>query len=137
MRLCRVCGWVCVCPLPLGVTAGYSIYVKDVDPANTVGGLQDVSQVEKFTMSEEAYAARDNTFRKQLAAEKEAKARKAEEARLAAEAEPAPSHVKVRPSACWRTPSAGGVDRARTRGLTRLPGLLGCAGGPAVYCPRR
>ena len=38
--------------------------VVDTDPNKTVAKLQDLSQVEKYTISEESYNQRDDTFRK-------------------------------------------------------------------------
>lgn len=45
---------------------GCTIHIIDLDPhsLSACGGLEDVSQVEKFVISEEAYNRRDNTFRK-------------------------------------------------------------------------
>ena len=44
-------------------TAGYTIHVLDTSGAPVVDEFADVSKVEKYTISEDAYAARDDTFR--------------------------------------------------------------------------
>eukprot|EP01104_Vermistella_antarctica_P011837 TRINITY_DN3347_c0_g1_i1.p1 TRINITY_DN3347_c0_g1~~TRINITY_DN3347_c0_g1_i1.p1 ORF type:complete len:292 (-),score=66.97 TRINITY_DN3347_c0_g1_i1:374-1207(-) len=49
------------------------LHVVDRDPNHTVALLQDVSQVEKYEMSEKDYNARDNTVRKLKQKEKEKK----------------------------------------------------------------
>eukprot|EP00276_Gloeochaete_wittrockiana_P020158 CAMPEP_0184337608 /NCGR_PEP_ID=MMETSP1089-20130417/6010_1 /TAXON_ID=38269 ORGANISM="Gloeochaete wittrockiana, Strain SAG46.84" /NCGR_SAMPLE_ID=MMETSP1089 /ASSEMBLY_ACC=CAM_ASM_000445 /LENGTH=237 /DNA_ID=CAMNT_0026663463 /DNA_START=30 /DNA_END=740 /DNA_ORIENTATION=- len=52
---------------PLGMYGpqdGYRVHVIDEDPFQTVAQMQDVSQVEKYTISEEDYNRRDDTFRK-------------------------------------------------------------------------
>ncbi|KAI3438068.1 hypothetical protein D9Q98_000511 [Chlorella vulgaris] len=45
---------------------GFTLHIIDSDPTSMSanGWLEDVSKVEKYEMSEEAYAARDNTYRK-------------------------------------------------------------------------
>ena len=45
---------------------GFTLHVIDVDAhsASAGGWLEDVSKVEKYTISDEAYAQRENTFRK-------------------------------------------------------------------------
>ncbi|XP_024542204.1 tubulin-folding cofactor B-like [Selaginella moellendorffii] len=45
---------------------GYRVHIVDLDPGSvTAGGwLEDVSRVEKFTISDDAYNKRDDTFRK-------------------------------------------------------------------------
>lgn len=45
---------------------GMTLHVVDINPSSlgADGGLDDVSQVEKFTLSEEKYEARDDSFRK-------------------------------------------------------------------------
>jgi len=45
---------------------GFTLHVTDTDAqsASAGGWLEDVSKVEKYELSEEAYARRDNTFRK-------------------------------------------------------------------------
>jgi len=40
------------------------VHIIDNDPKKTVASLQDVSQVEKYVMSEEEYSRRPDTFRK-------------------------------------------------------------------------
>ncbi|CAD7695394.1 unnamed protein product [Ostreobium quekettii] len=55
--------------LPLGHYSphnGCILHVVDLDPssASANGWLDDVSQIEKFEMSDEAYSKRENTFRK-------------------------------------------------------------------------
>ena len=54
---------------PLGYYSprdGFTLHVVDTDAgsASAAGWLEDVSKVEKFELSDEAYAARDNTYRK-------------------------------------------------------------------------
>lgn len=46
-----------------GPQEGYTLHVVDTAPA-AYGDLDDVSQVEKYQISEEEYAKRDDTFRK-------------------------------------------------------------------------
>ena len=46
-----------------GPQAGYTIHVFDANPMSQLKGLEDVSQVQKYEISEEAYAKRDGTFR--------------------------------------------------------------------------
>lgn len=45
---------------------GYRLHVIDLDPSSVTSGgwLEDTSLVEKYTISDEAYAKRDGTFRK-------------------------------------------------------------------------
>lgn len=43
---------------------GMKIYVVDTDPNNTIKQLQDTTDVEKYTMSEEEYNKREGTYRK-------------------------------------------------------------------------
>lgn len=45
---------------------GYTLHVLDTDAssASASGWLEDTSKVEKYVLSDEAYAARDNTYRK-------------------------------------------------------------------------
>ncbi|XP_050228199.1 tubulin-folding cofactor B [Mercurialis annua] len=45
---------------------GYRIHVIDLDPSSVTSGgwLEDTSLVEKYTISDEAYAKRDGTYRK-------------------------------------------------------------------------
>jgi tubulin-folding cofactor B len=54
---------------PLGFYSprdGFSLHVVDTDAgsASAAGWLEDVSKVQKFELSDEAYDARDNTYRK-------------------------------------------------------------------------
>ncbi|KAJ6700101.1 TUBULIN FOLDING COFACTOR B [Salix purpurea] len=54
---------------PLGFYSpfdGYRLHIIDLDPSSvTAGGwLEDISSVEKYSISEEAYDKRDGTFRK-------------------------------------------------------------------------
>lgn len=48
-----------------GSKSGDFIHVVDSDPNSLAlrGGLEDVSQVKKYVMSDEAYDKRENTFR--------------------------------------------------------------------------
>ena len=46
-----------------GPQVGYTIHVFDANPMSQLKGLEDVSQVQKYEISEEAYAKRDGTFR--------------------------------------------------------------------------
>ncbi|PRW56915.1 tubulin folding cofactor B [Chlorella sorokiniana] len=45
---------------------GFTLHIIDTDPTSLSanGWLEDVSKVDKYVMSDEAYAARDNTYRK-------------------------------------------------------------------------
>ena len=43
---------------------GMKIFVKDIDPNNQIANLQDTSQVEKYTMSDDSYASREGTYKK-------------------------------------------------------------------------
>ena len=45
---------------------GYTIHIVDLDPnsSSANGWLEDVSKVEKYKISEDAYNARENTYRK-------------------------------------------------------------------------
>lgn len=47
-----------------GAQNNFIIHVTDNDPSAVLQGLDDLSQVEKYKISEEKYAARENTFRK-------------------------------------------------------------------------
>ncbi|PRP83591.1 hypothetical protein PROFUN_08317 [Planoprotostelium fungivorum] len=62
------------------------LHVIDTDPSNQIGNLQDISKVEKYVMSEEAYSQRENTYRKH----KEEETRQKQQAE-----EPFPDHIKV------------------------------------------
>lgn len=65
---------------------GFTLYVQDVDTTGTVAGLQDVSQVEKYNISEESYGQREN-FRKFISAKKPTAAATAPEEE--------PTHIQV------------------------------------------
>jgi len=43
---------------------GMKVFVKDSDPNNTVKGLTDASNVEKYTISDESYNSREGTYKK-------------------------------------------------------------------------
>ncbi|XP_062517439.1 tubulin-folding cofactor B-like [Corticium candelabrum] len=45
------------------VTNGMRIHVVDKDPAHTVGDFEDLSKVEKYEMSDDAYAKREDSVR--------------------------------------------------------------------------
>jgi tubulin-folding cofactor B len=47
-----------------GPQEGYTIHVVDSAPSSLLAQFEDVSQVEKYTISEEEYDKRDDTFRK-------------------------------------------------------------------------
>ncbi len=47
-----------------GPQEGYTIHVVDSAPSSLLAQLEDVSQVEKYQISEEEYNKRDDTFRK-------------------------------------------------------------------------
>lgn len=47
-----------------GPQEGYTIHVVDSAPSSLLSQLEDVSQVEKYQISEEEYNKRDDTFRK-------------------------------------------------------------------------
>ena len=47
-----------------GATNDYTIHVVDSDPNPILADFNDVSQVEKYVMSDEDYAAREDSFRK-------------------------------------------------------------------------
>lgn len=53
---------------------GWTIHITDLDPHSLAanGGLEDVSQVKKYEISDEAYNQRDDNFRKFRAAKKAA-----------------------------------------------------------------
>lgn len=70
-----------------GARSGMEIHIKDLDPHSLSrnGGLEDVSQVEKYVLADEEYDKMKNTVRS-IKREREEK-RKAEEAARAAEAE--------------------------------------------------
>jgi tubulin-folding cofactor B len=62
---------------PLGFYSprdGFSLHVVDTDAgsASAAGWLEDVSKVQKFELSEEAYDARGDTFRKFAAQQRQA-----------------------------------------------------------------
>jgi len=68
-----------------GVDNDMEIHIKDTDPTSLsrAGGLEDVSQVEKYVMKDEDYERRENTVRrlKKLEAQAKWKADKAREGR--------------------------------------------------------
>mmetsp|Transcript_76362 Transcript_76362/g.223947 ORF Transcript_76362/g.223947 Transcript_76362/m.223947 type:complete len:282 (-) Transcript_76362:97-942(-) len=72
-----------------GARSGMEIHIKDLDPHSISkhGGLEDVSQVEKYVMADEEYDKLQNTVRAQKRAAREAAARA--EAQDGAEAPPA------------------------------------------------
>lgn len=72
---------------------GFILHIVDTDPTSISanGWLEDVSKVEKYVMSDEAYAERDNTYRKY------------KEARLAAD----PTWTLQKEMAARKTASAG------------------------------
>ena len=47
-----------------GAKTGYSIHVVDTNPSELISNLDDVSQVQKYEISDEEYDKRENTFRK-------------------------------------------------------------------------
>ena len=47
-----------------GPQPGYTIHVVDSNPSSMFSEFEDVSKVEKYEISEESYAKRDDTFRK-------------------------------------------------------------------------
>merc|ERR1711939_1060205 len=47
-----------------GPQENYTIHVKDSSGTAVMGEFDDVSKVEKYVMSEDAYNQRDDTFRK-------------------------------------------------------------------------
>lgn len=47
-----------------GPQEGYTIHVVDSAPSSLLSQFEDVSQVEKYTISEEEYDKRDDSFRK-------------------------------------------------------------------------
>jgi tubulin-folding cofactor B len=62
---------------PLGYYSprdGFTLHVVDTDAgsASAAGWLEDVSKVAKFELSDEAYEARDNTYRKFAAEQRKA-----------------------------------------------------------------
>lgn len=69
---------------------GMIAYVIDNDPNNTIRSLQDDPSVEKYVMTDEDYAKRDNTYRKW----KEENPDKAPQ-KVAKPEEQFPSHIKV------------------------------------------
>uniref|UniRef100_A0A7S0AUB8 CAP-Gly domain-containing protein n=1 Tax=Pyrodinium bahamense TaxID=73915 RepID=A0A7S0AUB8_9DINO len=60
-----------------GARSGMEIHIKDLDPHSLSrhGGLEDVSQVEKYVMADEAYGRLQNSVRAQRRAAQEAAAR--------------------------------------------------------------
>jgi len=68
-----------------GAKSGMEIHINDLDPHSISkhGGLEDVSQVEKYMMADEEYDKLKNTVRAQRK-EKEARAKAEKEARIAA-----------------------------------------------------
>lgn len=80
-----------------GVANGMEIYIKDVDPYSLSknGGLEDLSQVEKYVMSDEAYDRLENTVRAKKRAEAAARAGAREaEPREVPERPPTPEGAK-------------------------------------------
>lgn len=68
-----------------GAKNGMEIHIKDTDPfsISAHGGLEDVSQVEKYVMADEDYDKLDNSVRAQKRRERERAARLAAEERAA------------------------------------------------------
>lgn len=75
-----------------GARNGMEIHIKDTDvhSISKHGGLEDVSQVEKYVMSDEAYDKLDNTVRAVKRREQAAAAKRAAESPAAAEEEAVP-----------------------------------------------
>ncbi|KAL4452171.1 hypothetical protein ABPG75_007833 [Micractinium tetrahymenae] len=85
---------------------GWTLHIIDTDPTSLSanGWLEDVSKVEKYVMSDEAYAARDNTYRKY------------KEARLAAD----PSWTLAKEMAA-RKAAAGGAPQPGPAAALQAP----------------
>eukprot|EP00026_Physarum_polycephalum_P013528 Phypoly_transcript_13940.p1 GENE.Phypoly_transcript_13940~~Phypoly_transcript_13940.p1 ORF type:complete len:251 (+),score=44.55 Phypoly_transcript_13940:252-1004(+) len=68
---------------------GWRVHIDDVDPNRTIANLTDVSQIEKYTMSDEDYNKREGTYRKfkEQQTKNEPKEPQEEEAN--------PDHIKV------------------------------------------
>jgi len=99
---------------------GMGVHVIDTDPSATIASLQDTSQVEKYTMSEEEYNKRQGTYRKFKEQQKQQEQPQQNETE-----EPAPEHIHVG-DRCAVDSEDGSMER---RGTVRFVGNVHFASG--------